>query len=134
MVEEGIALLGMDLISNLHLCINADTITTSDATAATPVLSTATTEPLITPPPEIGCVKQFVHKIKVDPIVQPVCQKLRRLPFTVRAAVSAELDHLLQAGIMKEIDASAWVSQEKRMEAYECAQTLVNQTKVVVTD
>lgn len=85
-------------------------ITTSDVTPATPVLSTTTTEPLITPPPEIGCVKQFVHKVKVDPTVQPVRQKLRRLPFAVRDAVSTELDRLLQAGIIEEIDASAWVS------------------------
>ncbi|KAG1952105.1 retrotransposable element [Pimephales promelas] len=59
---------------------------------------------------EIGCVKNFVHMAKIDHTVKPVRQKLRRLPFAVRASVSAELDRLLKAGVIERVDASAWVS------------------------
>lgn len=72
-VEDGTALLGMDLISSLHLSVNADT-----AMPVTPVLSTIVTATFLAPPPEIGCVKQFVHKVKIYPTVQPICQKLRK--------------------------------------------------------
>lgn len=51
-----------------------------------------------------------MHKVKTDPTVKPVRQKLRRLPFAVRASVSAELDRLLKAGVIEKIDASPWVS------------------------
>lgn len=137
-VEDGTALLGMDFIRNLHLGINADTVTTSDATPATPVLSTTTAEPLTAPLPEIGCVKQFVHRVKIDPTVQPVRQKLRRLPFAVRDAVSAELDHLLLAGIIEEIDASAWVSPivvtKKKNGGIRMCTDLREPNKAVITD
>ncbi|KAL1281673.1 hypothetical protein QQF64_000476 [Cirrhinus molitorella] len=76
-VEDGTALLGMDLISSLHLPFSSDVIANADSMPGTPVLSTAVTAPFLTPPSEIG------------------------------DAVSAELDHLLHAGIIKEIDASA---------------------------
>lgn len=42
--------------------------------------------------------------------VQPVRQKLRRLPLSTRKEVSAELNRLLQAGIIERVDASEWVS------------------------
>uniref|UniRef100_A0A096LWH5 CCHC-type domain-containing protein n=1 Tax=Poecilia formosa TaxID=48698 RepID=A0A096LWH5_POEFO len=58
----------------------------------------------------IGCVKSFIHKVRLDPTVKPVRQKLRRLPFAVRAPVSAELNRLLKAGVIERIDASPWVS------------------------
>ncbi|KAJ8336765.1 hypothetical protein SKAU_G00379850 [Synaphobranchus kaupii] len=41
---------------------------------------------------------------------QRVRQKLRRLPLSVRGAVSDELKRLLAAGVIEPIDASAWVS------------------------
>lgn len=99
-VDKGTALLGMDLISALHLQINSDNVCTSVmATNTTPLTDT-----------DIGCVKNFVHKVKINPTVKPVHQKLRRLPFAVRASVSAELDRLLKAGVIERVDASAWVS------------------------
>ncbi len=97
-VDKGTALLGMDLISTLKLQINGDKVCTSSmATNTTPMDDT-----------EIGCVKNFVHKVKIDSAVKPVHQKLRRLPFAVRASVSAELDHLQKAGVIEQRD--AWVS------------------------
>ncbi|KAJ8353489.1 hypothetical protein SKAU_G00210560 [Synaphobranchus kaupii] len=60
--------------------------------------------------PTFGCAKSFVHRVKVDASVTPVRQKLRWLPLSVRGAVSDELKRLLAAGVIKPIDASAWVS------------------------
>ena len=37
--------------------------------------------------------------------MKPVQQKLRRLPFTVRDAVSAELKRLVEAGVIERTDA-----------------------------
>ncbi len=99
-VDKGTALLGMDLISTLKLQINGDKVCTSImATNTTPMDDT-----------EIGCVKNFIHKVKIDSSVKPVRQKLRRLPFAVRASVSAELDRLQKAGVIEQVDASVWVS------------------------
>ncbi len=58
----------------------------------------------------LGCVKGFIHKVQVNNTVQPVYQKLRHLPLSVREEVSAELKCLLQAGIIEPVDASEWVS------------------------
>ncbi len=58
-VDKGTALLGMDLISALKHQINGDKVCTSImATNTTPMDDT-----------EIGCVKNFVHKVKIDPSV-----------------------------------------------------------------
>ncbi|KAK7910413.1 hypothetical protein WMY93_015097 [Mugilogobius chulae] len=59
---------------------------------------------------EIGCAKNFVHKVQIMPNAVPVQQKLRRLPFSVRQAVSEELKDLQDKGIIERIDASPWVS------------------------
>ncbi|KAL8221344.1 UNVERIFIED_CONTAM: hypothetical protein K2H54_066228 [Gekko kuhli] len=56
----------------------------------------------------IACAKGFVHKVKVRPNVVPVQQKLRRLPFAVRDAVSEELKKLVQKDIIEEVDSSEW--------------------------
>ncbi len=87
---------------------------------------------------EIGCVKNFVHKVKIDPSVKHVRQKLRRLPFAVRASVSAELDRLQKAGVIEQVDASAWVSPivvtgKKTGGIWMCAD-LLEVNKAVITD
>ena len=46
----------------------------------------------------------------VDSSIPPVRQKLRRLPLSVRDAVSDELKCLLATGVIERVDASAWVS------------------------
>ncbi len=127
-VDKGTALLGMDLISALKHQINGDKVCTSImATNTTPMDDT-----------EIGCVKNIVHKVKIDPSVKPVHQKLRRLTFAVRASVSAELDPLQKAGVIKQVDASAWVSPivvtgKKTGEIRMCAD-LREVNKAVITD
>lgn len=51
-----------------------------------------------------------MHKVKVREDAVPVRQRLRRLPFAVRQAVSDELDMMLKEGIIERIDASPWIS------------------------
>lgn len=72
-VDKGTALLGMDLISALKLQIEGDNVCSS-------VMATNTTSLTDT---EIGCVKNFVHRAKIDPTVKLVRHKLRCLPFAV---------------------------------------------------
>ncbi len=57
-----------------------------------------------------GCAKNFVHKVKLCQDVAPVQQKLCRLPFSVRDAVSTEINRLLAADVIERVDASPWVS------------------------
>ena len=48
--------------------------------------------------------------MKIRPDVVPIQQKLHRLPFAVRDAVSQEVKTLEEAGIIEIIDSSEWVS------------------------
>ena len=59
---------------------------------------------------KLGTIKGFVHKVKVKPDIQPIQQKLRRLPFAVREKVSDQLKKLENEGIIEKIDASDWIS------------------------
>ncbi len=58
----------------------------------------------------LGLAAGFVHKINVHSDVPPVQQKLRRLPFAVRDAVSQEVKRLESEGIIEKVDSSPWVS------------------------
>lgn len=81
-VESGAALLGLNLFVALHTCIESNVSTD-------PGLTAPAAPPLIAPEAqvkEVGCANGFVHK----PHAIPVQQKLRRLPFTVREAVTEE--------------------------------------------
>lgn len=40
-------------------------------------------------PVMVGCMKGFVHEVKVNPNVPPVQQKLRQLPLCVRDELSS---------------------------------------------
>ena len=48
--------------------------------------------------------------MKIKPDVVPIQQKLCRLHFAVRDAVSQEVKTLEEAGIIERIDSSKWVS------------------------
>lgn len=135
-VGSGTALLGMDLIKGLELCFNGSTIQGEHRpTALAPVMDLSTTPPL---PSGYGCAKQFVHKVKVSSAVTPVRQKLRRLPLSVRDAVSKEIDRLLKEGIIEKIDASPWVSPivviQKKSGGIRMCVDLREPNKAVVTD
>ena len=115
-VERGEPILGRDLISALQLIMQDNMVkrirpaandtnhsSSSDAdtmTAAYPLLFQD----------RIGTAKGFVHQVRTKPDVNPVQQKLRRLPFAVRDKVSQELKRLEAADIIEKIDSSEWVS------------------------
>ncbi len=99
-VPGGTPLLGMDLFTALHLDIRNGSIASSEGNGQVAVNYT---EPL-------GLAAGFVHKVNVRSDVPPVQQKLRRLPFAVRDAVSQEIKRLESEGIIEKVDSSPWVS------------------------
>lgn len=118
-VKTGTALLGLDLFKALRLCIdNNNTVHADPLPAASPPVAPAVElkqmirEIKAAPATEekLGLAKGFVHCVKVREGVQPVQQKLRRLPLSVRQAVSPELERLLAMDVIERIDASPWVS------------------------
>ena len=59
----------------------------------------------------IGNVANYEHKIKIDPKVAPVSQKLRRIPLSQVGKVNAEVDRMLEVDIIEDApEASLWVS------------------------
>jgi len=58
----------------------------------------------------LGCLTAFDHQPLLKPEVHPVIQPIRRLPLALRDYVTAELQKLLDAGIIEHIDASPWIS------------------------
>lgn len=108
-VKGGSALLGLDLIRALKWTLSHESnhVSPADLSQAPP---TAPVMEAKTDPSSVGCVAGFVHKVKVHEYAVPVQQKLWRLPFAVRHAVSDELDMLLKEGIIERIDASPWIS------------------------
>ena len=60
--------------------------------------------------PEMPMVKGFSHKILLKEDATPTVQKLRPLPYSVRDEVSAEIQRLLEAGIIERVETSEWVS------------------------
>ena len=118
-------ILGRDLIQALKLSVNGQTLTCNaiennytenvkecrDINVTLPenikkfsqMFKTAEGE-------ELNCVKGFSHKVKVNNTILPVQQKLRRLPFSVRDKVSAELKRLENLGVIEKIDSSEWIS------------------------
>ncbi|CAI5660563.1 unnamed protein product [Oreochromis niloticus] len=113
-VKDGSPLLGLDLIKALNIDIIAgkvinkgeDLARGSPASKQTCMVNNIDSSSSH----HLGAVKGFVHKVQVNKTVQPVRQKLRRLPLSIREEVSAELKRLLQAGIIEPVDAAEWVS------------------------
>ena len=93
-VKRGRCLLGLDAIEYLDLCITGKTLTVSEVETDS----------------KLPTIKGFQHKVKVNPNVHPVQQKLRRLPLTVRSKVSQKLEELESQGVIEKIDTSEWVS------------------------
>lgn len=105
--DSGTPLMGMDLITALKLRIEGNTVLPTSS-ASKPVLQLSMDSAAESP--SVGCVEGFMHKVKIRDNAKPVRQKLRRLPFAVRSAVSDELQRLLSAGVIERVDASPWVS------------------------
>ncbi|XP_033114101.1 uncharacterized protein K02A2.6-like [Anneissia japonica] len=108
-VTKGSSLIGKDLIQALGINIDGSTLTCFE-THAESTCTDVNSQFSCLFSDTLGKVKGFKHKVKVRPEVKPVQQKLRRLPLTVRQAVSAELQRLLDAGIIERAEAPEWVS------------------------
>ncbi|KAJ8340793.1 hypothetical protein SKAU_G00330840 [Synaphobranchus kaupii] len=112
-VKTGTPILGMDLVTALQLHFKGGQVIPETETVkvcATLCQPDTHRKQENESPIAFGCAKDFVHKVKIRPEVKPVQQKLRRLPLSVREAVSQELRNLEQHGIIERIDASEWVS------------------------
>ncbi|KFD50453.1 hypothetical protein M514_08680 [Trichuris suis] len=61
-------------------------------------------------PDVIVKLENFQHEVKLKENVQPVKQKLRRLPLAIKSEVSEEIHKLLEEGIIEPVNACNWVS------------------------
>lgn len=62
-------------------------------------------------PKGIGCIKGLVHKVKINPEVRPVRQKLMQIPYALREKVSVEVNRLIDNDIIEKVEGSSkWVS------------------------
>lgn len=102
-VNTGTAVLGRDLFAALELqLLNGRIVTSSCRTINSADVSTNSEK--------LGCAQGFVNLVKIRAGVKPVQQKLHRLPFAVRDAVSQELKRLIQQDVIEPIESSEWVS------------------------
>lgn len=59
---------------------------------------------------DLGCFKNYVHRIILKKNVVPKVAKVRNVPLLVRESMKCELDKLLKKGIIQEVEATEWVS------------------------
>lgn len=50
------------------------------------------------------------HRLAIQPKKKPVKQRLRRFALDHQEAIRAELDKLLEAGFIREVDHSKWLA------------------------
>ncbi|KFD60722.1 hypothetical protein M514_10072, partial [Trichuris suis] len=96
-VPSGTPLLGTDLVGALKIAIRGMRVVSTLSTTFGPCRA-------------ISSIKNFVHEVKVRSDVKPVQQKMRRPSLSVRNAVSAELQRLLDEEIIERVNASEWIS------------------------
>lgn len=111
-VKSGVPLIGLDLCEALDIVIKGGRLVEPPPEPVMDCAAISQPEPLLLPTGHrvekgIGHAKNFVHKVQTRPEVKPVQQKLRRLPLSVREAVTNELE---EQGIIERIDSSEWVS------------------------
>lgn len=111
-VKTGTALLGLDLFRTLKLSIGSNNTDPETMLKSTVTLPAAPVDKVVSAVigKKLGLAKGFVHKMKMKDDIQTVQQKLRQLPVSIREAVSAEIDRLLEMDVIERIDASPWVS------------------------
>ncbi|KAJ1183891.1 hypothetical protein NDU88_000701 [Pleurodeles waltl] len=59
---------------------------------------------------KVGCVRGFVHDIRLKKGALPIKHKVRTIPLSVRGELKAVLDKLKREGVIEEAGASEWVS------------------------
>ncbi len=123
LIQKGSAVLGRDLFTGLCLQICDGQVSTDQCTHPVSSIDAKSENWL-------GCARGFVHRVQVRPGSQPVQQKLRRLPFSIRNEVSKELQKLVQQDVIEPVDASEWVSPivvtRKKMGGFGSAPTCVS--------
>lgn len=86
----------------------------------------------------LGCLKTFTHRPLVDPGVLPVIQPLRRIPLALREEVTAELQMILDMGVIEPVNASPWISNlviaKKKSGGIRVCVDLRSVNKVVIPD
>ena len=117
-------LLGLDLIRELNITdkIAGDTVASVSSPAAE----------------SIGLIKNHVHKVRINPDVKPIREKLRPIPYALRPAVRDEIQRLLNEGVIEKTSAPTWlsnpvVSMKKNGKIRLCVD-LRNPNKAVITD
>ena len=58
----------------------------------------------------LGYAVGFMHKVKVNPEIKPVVQRLRRIPLSKQANVKTELQSMLEQDIIEPAEAAEWIS------------------------
>lgn len=113
-------LLGLDLIKEVNVNIivgKVNFIAETDSNTTSKNIQDSALEMVhLAAPQQFGSVKGFTHKVQVNKTVQPVRQKLRRFPLSIRKEVSTEINRLLQTGIIERVDASEWLWHGDGME------------------
>ncbi|XP_043203374.1 uncharacterized protein LOC122371264 [Amphibalanus amphitrite] len=59
---------------------------------------------------ELGCAKGIVVDIPIDPDTRPIFYKPRPVPLAYRAAVDAELDRQIRAGLLEPVKHCTWAA------------------------
>ncbi|KAJ1095977.1 hypothetical protein NDU88_001126 [Pleurodeles waltl] len=59
---------------------------------------------------KLGCLASFEHKIILKKNVTPVVHKVRRVPKLMLEPLKAELNRLVEAGVIEEIESSEWLA------------------------
>ena len=86
------AIMGMDLMRELNVTVHP---------ASHSVFKTEA---------ELPAIKGYEHEIRLQPDAVPTAYRMRRLPYSVRDEVSAELKRLENSGVIERIEASPWVN------------------------
>ncbi len=102
-VQNGSAVLGRDLFTGLSLQLCDGQVSTDQCTRTASSIDAKSEN-------RLGCARGFMHRVHLRSGVQPVQQKLRRLPFSIRNEVSMELQKLVKQDVIEPVDASEWIS------------------------
>ncbi|XP_064488430.1 uncharacterized protein K02A2.6-like [Ornithodoros turicata] len=110
-VRKGAAIAGMDMLRALDIAIvpAQQRCRKVSATPAVQVPPCLTKYPTLLSE-ELRLAKRYRHKVTIRTSLEPVQQKLRRLPLEFPQIVSEELQELERSDIIERVDASEWVS------------------------
>ncbi|XP_064461755.1 uncharacterized protein K02A2.6-like [Ornithodoros turicata] len=101
--------LGILLKPSTVQAVKAHTVPTSESTRVQPIQKLVQDNENLFQ--GLGTIKNYHHVVTVDKTVAPVAQRLRRIPYALKEAVSQEIENMLELGIIEESkEGSPWVS------------------------